>query len=182
MIHPIAAPFVDSRAADLTLSLTEPALAAEVVRSLETPDAQVQLRLLTASHQVVVRRAGDELIETLACLPSTPRPLPARYEHRCPVGDYRTTVTVHRLAATDLQRRVERLLTEHAADERYVVGLFPGHPLATTGVGIDSCGPGALTWRSWHAYPQEGSLVLTRSALRLRAGDRSTPLPAGAPR
>lgn len=179
MIATITAPYVDTRAADLVLSLTEPMLPAVAVRTVDLPRAQVELRLLKASHQVVVRRAGNELVETLACLPRAPERLPASYRARCAAGDYGTTVDVHELTAADLAQTVERLLASYADDERYIIGLFPGHPLATTGVGLTDSEPGVVSWRSWHAYPQEQRLVLTRSRLSLRAGDRPY---AGLPR
>lgn len=172
MIQTISAPFVDTRAGDLALSLLEPPLAAEAVRSLEVAGAQVELRLLKASHQVAVRRDGNELIETLACLPSSPEPLPERHQQQSALGDYRTVLQVQQLGESELTRQVEQLLEQHAADDRYLVGQFPGHPLATTGVGLIEAAAGEVAWCSWHAYPQEQRLVLSRSTLRLRAADR----------
>lgn len=172
MISVIPAPFVDTRAADLALTLSEPALPAVAVRALELEDVHVELRLLGASHQVAVRRDDHELIETLACLPSGPTALPESLRARDPLGDYSTSVTVRMLTADELTRTVERLLERYADDDRYVIGLFPGHPLATTGIGLTDSGPDTVAWRSWHSYPQELRLVLTDSLLQLRVSDR----------
>lgn len=170
MISTITAPFVDTSARDLVLSLTEPSLPAVAVRSAELDGALVELRLLTASHQVVVRRDGDELIETLACLPTGAQHLPEQYEAHCAIGDYATTICIQELPSAELAGTVEQLLLQHAADDRYVIGRFPGHPLATTGVGLVDAEPGMIAWRSWHAYPQEQRLVLTSSVLGLSTG------------
>lgn len=197
MISTISTPFVDTRAGDLVLSLTQPLLPAAAVRTIATQGLRIDLRLLKASHQVAVRRDGDgsgvggvagadgvggfagagdvgggELIETLACLPSEPAALPASYRSRCALGDYRTSVDVCLLAADALERTVERLLERYAEDDRYLIGQFPGDPLATTGIGLTDSSPGTISWRSWHAYPQERRLVRTTSLLQLRAADR----------
>lgn len=47
---------------------------------------------------------------------------------------------------------------------RGLVGVFPGDPSAFTAL-VTQGGVDRLLWRTWHAYPQEGRLVCTRSSL-----------------
>lgn len=137
-----------------------PALATLVVERAGWPE--VELRLLGASHQVLVHADGALLCsETVACDLADGRPLPERSE----AGRYEFQSDVQRLDPTAFVAAVDRVVT--ALDDRddALVGHFPGSPHATTGLAVELVAPHQLAWRSWHAYPQSGELVRTRSRL-----------------
>lgn len=154
-------PYVDSRAADLSLTLGGPELPALAVRDLDLPGGpRLRLRLLGASHQVV---AGT-LTETVACLPGRRPHLPDTL-HDATAG-YRFTATVLRPAGDGLRTRVAALRAELAGDPYALVGVFPGDEDAVTALAVAPDPPaGAVAWRTWHAYPQTNELVLTETVV-----------------
>jgi hypothetical protein len=149
----LEAPYADTTAGDLSFALGLPEQPA--LHVLEIPAAGLRLRLLGASHQVVL---ADRCVETVACLPGRPPSLPAAVED----AGYRFAATVHRLEPAALSQAVARLRERLAGDPYALVGVFPGDRDAVTAlharVGRDSAG-----WRTWHAYPQTGELVITRT-------------------
>lgn len=169
MLRELAVPFADTRAADLRLSLDLPALSAVDVRALRCGRAQVEMRLLRASHQVVVRHDGTETIETLACLVSGEPAGSGRHEATISGGTHRIDIDIRRLHDEDFAGAVRRLVEECTDDDHALVGRFPGHPLATTGIVMEPGAGDVVRWRTWHAYPQESTLVVTRSQLSLAA-------------
>ncbi|GAA3717081.1 DUF2617 family protein [Gordonia hankookensis] len=128
-------------------------------------DRGVSVRLLGASHQVVVDDGTDRLCETVACLPGMDAPLPdtvvedgytfASRIEPCDTDRMQSIVT-------ELGHRVDRHL---AAGDPAVMGHFPGLPLAITAV-IATAHADALAWQTWHTYPQCSELVVTSSELR----------------
>lgn len=163
----IAAPFVDSRAADLSLAYGLPRLPALGTHRVELPTVSVELRVLGASHQVVLDVDGLEWSETVACLPDRAGALPTREESRAGHLVSRFAARCVRLAPVALAARVRGLRRRCEGHPRALVGTFPGSPLAVTALQVD---PGVDTgapagWWSWHAYPQTGELVVTRSML-----------------
>lgn len=163
--------FIDTRAADLALTLGSDELSALAIRVGRLGPFDVELRLLGASHQVVVDCGTTRLRETLACLPGVEPGLPSVRVH----DDYtfRSTVTQHE--ATALRRIVERLANDLRNDDDgstlSVFGSYPGRPIAVTAIRAqhDSI-RGALRWETWHTYPQSGEVVFTTSTVRERAG------------
>lgn len=157
--------FVDTRAADLALTLEaddQPALAIRFGR-LATFD--VELRLLGASHQVVVKGAGPTLRETVACLPGIDPFLPSQWA--CDDYSFRAGVTVHDEQA--LRTFVDRLgdgIRTANDGSLGLIGSYPGQPLAVTAVRatLDAALP-ILHWETWHTYPQSGEIVYTTSTL-----------------
>jgi len=153
--------FADSRAADLSLAYglrPLPALGTHLVR---LPGLDLELRVLGASHQVVVGGWS----ETVACLPDRPGALPARDTS---VAEGLTTTFeahCHQLDPLELAERVAAIVRDCAADEHALVGEFPGSPLAVTALRAWPV-PGGAAWRTWHAYPQVGELVETESVVR----------------
>lgn len=165
--------YCDTRAEDLGWSLElepQPALA---VRELAAAGFLVQLRLLGASHQVVIRAADQGepapdstpvCLETLACIPERTYPVPD--ETRIALGPWRYTFTSHnrrhsRSDFADLLDQIER------AARSGVLGRYPGDPGAVTAIalrGEDSI----LHWSTWHTYPQQGAIVTTHSTLRMQ--------------
>lgn len=154
--------FTDSRAADLSLAYGLAPLPALGTHRVVLPGFELELRVLGASHQVML---GD-WSETVACLPDRTGALPAteeitenglrvRFEARC------LTLDEDELAA-----RVAEVARECEADERALIGAFPGSPMAVTALAARAEPGGGASWRTWHAYPQAGELVETLSVVR----------------
>lgn len=188
MLASISAPFVDTSADDLVWTLGHPLVDPLASRVLRVAGAVVELRVLGASHQVVVTPApaggppdgpgpstGEEpLVETVACLPGLPGGLPGSAERTGP-GGYRFTSEVEPLARAELTRRVARIHREAADTPGGLLVAFPGDPLAVTALHL-SPGPGtSLRWRTWHAYPQSGELVATTSTMTTPTPGRTSP-------
>ncbi|GGJ96149.1 hypothetical protein GCM10010123_27650 [Pilimelia anulata] len=146
--------YADTAAGDLSFTLSLPRLPA--LYSLALPDPGVSLHLLGASHQVVL----DDRIETVACLPDGPAHLPERAE----VDGLRFAAEVRRPGAAALSAEVAIVRRMVAADPYGLVGAFPGHPDAITALQVTRRA-GRVGWRTWHAYPQTGELVLTRTEI-----------------
>ncbi|GAA3725399.1 DUF2617 family protein [Salinactinospora qingdaonensis] len=176
----ITAPFVDTRAADLVWTLDYDLAPALALHPLHLADTTVELRVLGASHQVVVRGEAPDaepLVETVACLPDVPGGLPARATPRLPRTcgvdsyDFRSAVTT----PDDFAARARALYHELDGDSRGLVVAFPGHPLALTGVRAETrpqplgrSQAHVVSWQTWHAYPQSGEIVETTTSLTLR--------------
>ncbi|MET7804456.1 DUF2617 family protein [Micromonospora chersina] len=163
MLVALDAPYVDTRAADLSLALGGPERPALHVRELTLPGGlRLRLRLLGASHQVI---CGD-LTETVACLPGRPPHLPDALHDE--TAGYRFTATVLRPAGDGLRTRVAALRAELADDPYALVGVFPGDEDAVTALAVRPAPPdGSVAWRTWHAYPQTNELVLTETVVEL---------------
>lgn len=153
--------FADSRAADLSLAYGLRPLPALGTHRVRLPGLDLELRVLGASHQVVV---GD-WSETVACLPDRTGALPAREESVA--GGLRISFEAHchRFDADTLAARVTGIVRDCETDEHALVGEFPGSPLAVTALRAWQVDGGAA-WRTWHAYPQAGELVETLSVVR----------------
>ncbi|MFY7064271.1 DUF2617 family protein [Nocardiopsis changdeensis] len=165
----ISAPFVDTRADDLVWALGHPLIDPLAVRSLRFGGTGVELRVLGASHQVVVTSAAGVLVETVACLPGVDGALPGSAERSHGTGRYRFDSRVENLTRTGLARRVDDLHREVADDPGGLLVAFPGDPLAVTALHLDPGGAhgdgNPLHWRTWHVYPQSGELVTTHSTV-----------------
>jgi hypothetical protein len=168
MLVTLDAPYVDTSAADLSLALGDDELPALHVLDLDLPGGvRLRLRLLGASHQVVLKTPGAALTETVACLPGRPPVLPAAVQDEA--NGYRFTATVLRPAGAGLSERVAALRADLADDPYALVGVFPGDVDAVTALSVRPDPPGgALGWRTWHAYPQTNELVLTETVVALR--------------
>jgi hypothetical protein len=153
--------FADSRAADLSLAYGLRPLPALGTHSVTLGGLTVELRVLGASHQVVL---GD-WSETVACLPDRPGALPAREEQV--VGDHRVTFEARVDRPADFAGVVQRVISLCANDRKALVAEFPGSPLAVTALAAGPFGDG-VGWETWHAYPQAGELVYTKSVVSPR--------------
>jgi hypothetical protein len=149
----IDAPYADTTAGDLSFALGLPEQPALHVLAL--PDGGVQLRLLGASHQVVL---AGRCIETVACLPGRPPSLPGAVEQ----DGYRFTAEVRHLDPPAMSAEVARLRARLSGDPYALVGVFPGSPEAVTALHAEVA-RGRTGWHTWHAYPQTGELVVTRT-------------------
>lgn len=193
MLVTLDTPYADTTAAELSLALGAPELPALHVLELVHPDhpgVRLLLRLLGASHQVVLGRVGDagrhrptaELVETVACLPGRRPELPS--ELADPATGYRFTARVLRLDPATMAARTAELRRELGDDPYALIGVFPGGPDAITALrlhrrddfavpaerrggerDVTRGGTGAIGWRTWHAYPQSGELVETETVV-----------------
>ena len=171
MLVTLDTPYADTTAADLSFTLGSPELPALHVLDLARPDhCGVTLRLLGASHQVVLRGADRGFIETVACLPGRRSALPSTVDDEA--AGYRFAARVSQLSSDELSRRVAALRQELADDPYALVGVFPGGPDAATALCVDTAvvagGRTGFGWRTWHAYPQTGELVETETVVMVR--------------
>lgn len=140
-----------------------PGLAAREVRL--DHGLAVELRVLGASHQVLVRRDDEVLLtETVACDLGTAG-MPATTSR----GGYDFASEVQHLDGAGLQAEVDAL-TALGDRPDALVAAFPGTPYAVTAVALERTGH-HVAWRTWHAYPQTGELVRTRTRLDLTTLD-----------
>jgi hypothetical protein len=159
-------PFVETSASGLRWVLDDRPRAALAVRQVDLGSTLVEARVLGASHQVLVRDGAACVGEVVACgegghsLPGERVELLAshRYELRSSVW--------HGVPAT-VRRAAARLVARIADQPSSVVASYPGDPHAITAIVIADLGD-RLCWRTWHAYPRTGELVVTRSTLARR--------------
>lgn len=158
-------PYADVRAADLSLAVGLPPQDALARLAVPLPDGTtLEVRLLGASHQILLDVDGRAWSETVSCgaapepgLPRTALDLgPARYEF---------TARVDVLPPRRFARRVGLIAARVAAERHGLVGEFPGAAYAVTALSAQPR-PDGVTWRTWHSYPGEWSIVRTRSRLR----------------
>ena len=165
----IATPFADSRAADLSLSYGLAPLPALSTHQVELPGARVELRVLGASHQIVLDLARPEPVsgwsETVACLPDRPGTLPAHDLVDAGPLRVRFRAGCLRLDRIRLAEQVRAIARRCEGHPQALVGTFPGSPLAITALLVQERGPGEVGWYSWHAYPQTAELVTTASVV-----------------
>lgn len=167
--------YADTRANDLSFALGLEPFPALVRRLALVAGLEVDLRILGGSHQVLVASGGSRLMsETVACLsredvPTAQASVPLPAEHRQDVAspltgrlEYRMTSRVARLSRR--RQAVDTLMTTLDTAPTGVLGVFPGHPHAFTGLQVLEQ-PDGIAWRSWHAYPQTDELVLTSTRL-----------------
>jgi hypothetical protein len=172
MLTTLKTTYTDTRAADLAWSLGMAPLPALAVLDLELDDCTVQLRRLGASHQVLLQDADGSCSETVACLSGSSTPLPLGVAEQVGGWEYEFGARLEPLPPGAFEARAQELLALVADHPHGLAGTFPGSPHAFTALLVHRC-DGRMGWRTWHAYPQEGCIVSTRT--RLRAG---APVPA----
>lgn len=153
--------FADSRAADLSLAYGLRPLPALGTHRVTLGGMTLELRVLGASHQVVIGGWS----ETVACLPDRTGALPAREEQT--VGDYVVRFEASCERPDSFEDTVSRIVAECAEDPHSLVAEFPGSPLAVTALSARPA-PEGIRWETWHAYPQAGELVWTSSVVSPR--------------
>ncbi|MGP4002515.1 DUF2617 family protein [Streptomyces sp. 8N706] len=181
MLTTLKTAYTDTRATDLAWALGREPLPALAVLDLRLGDATVQLRLLGASHQVLVEEEQGVCSETVACMPGSSKPLPLGVAKRVGNWDYEFAARVETLSRGSFAGRAQELLALVAEHPHGLAGTFPGSPNAFTAM-MAQRHEGQLRWRTWHAYPQEGRLVATRTRIsaRLPVSPQAVS-PAGAP-
>jgi uncharacterized protein DUF2617 len=172
MLTTLHTPYTDTRAGDLAWCLGKEPLPALATVDLDlkghrTTTVKVQMRLLGASHQVLLHTAGGGCSETVACMSGSSTPLPLGVAKRIGDWEYEFAARVETLPPDIFAARAQELLELVADHPNVLAGRFPGDPHAFTAMFVqrDPAGEAGdeVHWRTWHAYPQEGRLVTTRS-------------------
>ncbi|GHJ91793.1 MULTISPECIES: DUF2617 family protein [Streptomyces] len=167
MLTTLKTSYTDTRAADLAWALGREPLPALAVLDLELSGAKLQLRLLGASHQVLLEEEGRVCSETVACMPGSSTPLPLGVSKRVGEWEYEFAARVETLTQGSFAGRAQELLALVADHPHGLAGTFPGSPHAFTAM-LAQRHEGQVRWRTWHAYPQEGQLVVTRTRIGAR--------------
>ncbi|CAL9480964.1 hypothetical protein SUDANB58_03055 [Streptomyces sp. enrichment culture] len=177
MLTTLNTAYTDTRAADLAWALGREPLPALAVLDLELGNAKMQLRLLGASHQVLLEEERGSCSETVACIPGSSTPLPLGVAKRVGDWEYEFAARVEKLPPGPFAGRAQELLALVADHPHGLAGVFPGNPHAFTAL-LAQRREGQVCWRTWHAYPQDGQLVTTRTRVGVRV--RTEPLsPSG---
>ena len=166
MLAHLVVPYVDACAADLSWALSSTGLPPLASIDVAVGRAEIRLTVLGASHEVVATIGTATCTEALACGVGG-GPLPASAARDVPGLRYRFASTVLRLSPAELARRTARLRARLAPDGRALVAAFPGHSEAVTALAVRGEGP-MLRWRTWHAYPVTGELVVTATCVVAR--------------
>ncbi|MFI7385081.1 DUF2617 family protein [Streptomyces sp. NPDC049813] len=171
MLTTLNTAYTDTNAADLAWALGREPLPALATLDLELGGARLQLRLLGASHQVLLEEAHGSCSETVACIPGSSTPLPLGVAKRVGDCEYEFAARVENLTEGQFAGRAQELLALVADHPNGIAGVFPGSPHAFTAM-LAQHHDGQVRWRTWHAYPQDGQLVATRSRVvaRMPAG------------
>lgn len=159
--------YTDTRADDLAWALGREPLPALATLDLELAGAELQLRLLGASHQVLLEEERGWCSETVACLPGPSTPLPPGVAKRVGDWSYEFEARVEALSPGSFARRAQELLALVSDHPHGLAGIFPGSPHAFTAM-LAEHQEGQVRWRTWHAYPQDGQLVATRTRVGVR--------------
>ncbi|MEU8618073.1 DUF2617 family protein [Streptomyces sp. NPDC048623] len=167
MLTSLKTSYTDTRAADLAWALGRDPLPALAVLDLELAGAKLQLRLLGASHQVLLEEESRSCSETVACMPGSSTPLPLGVSKRVGEWEYEFAARVETLTQGSFAGRAQELLALVADHPHGLAGTFPGSPHAFTAM-LAQRHEGQVRWRTWHAYPQEGQLVVTRTRIGAR--------------
>ncbi|MBW1602320.1 DUF2617 family protein [Streptomyces sp. JJ66] len=170
MLTTLNTAYTDTRAADLAWALGHAPLPALATLDLRLGRARVQLRLLGASHQVLLDEDSGSCSETVACMPGrrSGSPLPVGVSRRLGAWEYEFAARVETLSRNSFSGRAQELLALVADHPHGLAGTFPGDPYAFTALLVQRVGQ-QVCWRTWHAYPQERRLVATRSRVAVRA-------------
>ncbi|MFE0174664.1 DUF2617 family protein [Streptomyces sp. NPDC059002] len=172
MLTTLKTVYTDTCAADLAWALGREPLPALATLELELAGAKMQLRLLGASHQVLLEEAQGSCSETVACIPGSSTPLPLGVSKRMGDWEYEFAARVETLTRGQFAGRAQELLALVAEHPHGLAGVFPGSPHAFTAM-LAQRHEGSMMWRTWHAYPQDGQLVATRTRVGVRM-----PMPA----
>ncbi|MFY4721940.1 DUF2617 family protein [Streptomyces sp. LaBMicrA B280] len=168
MLTTLNTTYSDTRAADLAWALGREPLPALASLDLELTGAKLQLRLLGASHQVLLEEERGLCSETVACIPGSSTPLPLGVAKRVGDWEYEFAARVEMLTPGSFAGRAQELLALVAEHPHGLAGVFPGSPHAFTAM-LAQRHQDHVHWRTWHAYPQDGQLVATRTRVGARA-------------
>ncbi|WP_052847763.1 DUF2617 family protein [Streptomyces avicenniae] len=162
MLTTITTTFTDTRADDLAWALGREPLPSLATLDLRLAGARVELRVLGASHQVLLESGEGTCSETVACMPGSNTPLPLGVSRRLGNFEYEFAARVESLSPGSFAGRAQELLALVAEHPHGLAAMFPGDPNAFTALLAQRRGA-QVHWRTWHAYPQELCLVATRT-------------------
>ncbi|MEV6997567.1 DUF2617 family protein [Streptomyces sp. NPDC093982] len=168
MLTTLNTAYTDTRATDLAWALGREPLPALATLDLELAGTKLQLRLLGASHQVLLEEERGICSETVACMPGSSTPLPLGVAKRAGDWEYEFAARVEVLSPGQFAGRAQELLALVSDHPHGLAGVFPGSPHAFTAM-LAQHHEGQVHWRTWHAYPQDGQLVATRTRVGMRA-------------
>ncbi|RBL80505.1 DUF2617 domain-containing protein, partial [Streptomyces cavourensis] len=94
-------------------------------------------------------------------------PLPLGVAKRLGEWEYEFAARVETLTQGQFAGRAQELLALVSDHPHGLAGTFPGSPYAFTAMLAQRI-EGQVRWRTWHAYPQEGQLVVTRTRVGVR--------------
>lgn len=160
---------VDTGPEQLRVSAQVERLPAVAVHRVEVPPHRLELRILAASHQVVVWSAGGgrggrervRHVETVACrlMPSAE---PLVHGGVYDLGSWCVAASVVHLDAESFAEQAEAWTARGRHDGRCVAVRFPNHPHALTALAVgDSTADhqgsgGGVAWTGIHLYPSAG--------------------------
>lgn len=176
MIAPLSVPYKDVRASELSWSLEAPDQPPLHSDRHPVGGLDVEVRILGASHQVLVRTADRARLvcrETVACRDAAPGPLPMAMERDLEEGyHYEVRCAVREVDADRFPAWASALRDYAGALPDATIAVFPAVPDAVTAVVVEPL-PARLhgvLWRTWHTYPHPGGggdVVATRTVLYL---------------
>ncbi|MER5915545.1 DUF2617 family protein [Streptomyces sp. NPDC001982] len=167
MLTTLNTSYTDTSAADLAWALGREPLPALATLDLELTGTKLQLRLLGASHQVLLDEERGRCSETVACIAGSSTPLPLGVAKRVGDWEYEFAARVELLTPGSFAGRAQELLALVSDHPHGLAGVFPGSPHAFTAL-LAHRHEGQVHWRTWHAYPQDGQLVATRTRVGVR--------------
>jgi hypothetical protein len=103
----------------------------------------------------------------VACIAGSSTPLPLGVAKRVDDWEYEFAARVEVLSPGSFAGRAQELLALVSDHPHGLVGVFPGSPYAFTAL-LAQYHEGQVHWRTWHAYPQDGQLVATRTKVGVR--------------
>lgn len=176
MIAPLSVPYRDVRASELSWSLEAPDQPPLHSGRHPVGPLDVEVRILGASHQILVRTADPDLLvcrETVACRQADPGPLPMAMERELGEGyHYEVRCEVRQVDPGRFASWAAALRDYAGALPEATIAVFPAIPDAVTAVVVEPL-PSRLRgvlWRTWHTYPHTGGggdVVATRTVLYL---------------
>ena len=125
MLTTLNTAYTDTRADDLAWALGREPLPALAVLDLELSGAKLQLRLLGASHQVLLEEEQGSCSETVACIPGSSTPLPLGVAKRVGDWEYEFAARVETLSSGSFAGRAQELLALVADHPHGLAGPFP---------------------------------------------------------
>ncbi|MFN8105480.1 MAG: DUF2617 family protein [Acidimicrobiia bacterium] len=171
MLSHISTPYADTDARQLSWHLGVARVPALAVRTVEVLGGRCELRLLSASHQVIAALdGGEDVSEVVACDQAAAAALPATVSHEFAHATYRFRSRVEACGPAAAACTAERLTERYADHPHALVGVYPGSPHAVTAVVVRPGPP--LSWLTWHVYPQSGEVAATAAVIEAMRDDR----------
>lgn len=169
MLIRLEVPYADTSSAALTWTLdaADTAGLARLVRTIPGTSLSLELRLLGTSHQALLGPADGPAtcIETVSCSAGGAA-LPDQHLETRQAWSYALTSRVETLSAAALSEAAAHLCTTLGQSEDALLGLFPGSRTALTALHVVPH-TGGIAWRTWHAYPNTGEMVRTKTVVTL---------------